>query len=430
MLPYLDRNDAERHLGNAIEAGTATCGVIGLGFIGSIVMRALLEAGIEAYGIDRSPAAVEAFSGGAHDMRTSNRWAVSSNPELVRDVDVVILAVRLLVQEDGSVVSEPLDSALRLLASHNRPARLVLLESTVPPGTTRRVAHELQAALSETAEVFVAHTPERLQVGSSPWTMRKIPHLVGGVDESATRLASQFLARVCDQVVPVRGPEISELSKLLENAFLTVGIALVAEVTSIAHAMGLSAADVTDAAATKPFGYFPFHPGPGVGGHCLPNDLKLLSRAGAEAGVPGELVNAASIVTARMPSELVRFTEDLLERRGIAIRGARIVLVGVGFKIGSSDTTESPAIGVTRELRRLAAVPVMLDTRVREFVVDGVPLEKVVAHSLPDTRAEAVIVLAGDPNIAGAVLSRLSEVVIDAGGGKALQGELPNAHRI
>jgi UDP-N-acetyl-D-glucosamine dehydrogenase len=400
------------------------CGVIGLGFIGSTLMDALIAAGVEAHGVDRDPVAVDRFlADHAQGTPAPERWSVGSDPAVLSDSDAVFVAVRLPVAANGEVDVETLRSVASVLRSLPGE-RLVLLESTVPPGTTRRFA----SWLGERADLFVAHSPERLAVGHDWQMLKGIPHLVAGVDAQATRLAEAFLRRICDTVVPVSSPEVTELSKLLENAFLSVGIALVGEVTRLAHDLGVSAREVSDAAATKPFGYYAFYPGPGVGGHCLPNDLRMLAEVARAAGKASPLLEAAITANAEHASRVVDRLDDLLRRNGSTLRSARVLCVGMGFKPGSPDTTATPAVEVMRLLRARGAEPLYVDSRVASFEVDSIAVPRLAPAELATSRISAVLVLAGDPELSEQQLP--GKVVLDAGGGAVLAGGLRSAHRL
>jgi UDP-N-acetyl-D-glucosamine dehydrogenase len=315
---------------------------------------------------------------------------------------------------------EPLRSAAEALGGHPRDERLVLLASTVPPGTTREFAGWIERSSSE---LFVAHGPERLSVGHDWRTLRRIPHLVGGLDPSATTLAARLLSELCDTVVPVSGPEVSELSKLLENAFLTVGIGLVGEIARIAHALDVSAREVTDAAATKTSGYHAFHPGPGVGGHCLRNDLEMLRHTARKLGWRPSLIDATAEVTEAHPRLVVDRLAALLSGVARRLEGSRILLVGMGFKVGTADTSASPAYDVVRLLRHRGAVPDYLDSRVAAVNIDGQAVERVSNTAVIPGRYAAVIVLAGDPALSADVLRSAGCLVLDTGGGVVLSGE-------
>jgi nucleotide sugar dehydrogenase len=397
------------------DAGAVRCAVVGLGFIGSTLMDALGAAGLEAHGYDRDPAAAARYRARERPQgAAATPWSAAADPAALAGAGVVLVAVRLPVDEAGEADLEPLRAAAALLRAHPLAGRLVLLASTSPPGTTRAFA----GWLGEEAAAHVAHVPERISVGHDWRTLRDTPHLVGGVDAASTRRAARFMGRVCRAVEPVSSPEVSELSKLLENAFLSVGVALAGEVTRIAHGMGVSAAEVCAAAATKPFGYHPFHPGYGLGGHCLPTDLRLLHAASRAAGCESALLAAAQAAAALQPAVLVDRLAAALG--GGTLAGARVLLVGVGFKPGSHDTSASPAFEVARVLRGRGALPAYLDSGVPWVDVDGVPLPRVTADGLDGERFDAALLLAGERGVTVAGLRRRAALVLDAGGGRVM----------
>ncbi len=307
---------------------------------------------------------------------------------------------------------EPLEAAAAILRPHIIGPRLILLESTVPCGMTRCFAE----SLGQRAGLFVAHSPERLSVGQDRRVFRSTPHLLGGVDAEAGRVGARFLSTLCDRVVEVSSPEVSELSKLLENGFLTTGIALANEVTRMAHALGIAAEEVCAAAATKPSGYYPFFPGPGMGGHCLGNDLKILISTANQFGAASPLLSAVAAAAMNGPELVMRRLEGLLLAHGSELHDRRVLLVGVGFKPGTSDTTGSPAIEIARLLRKRGAVVCYLDSQVREFAVDGQSVERMEDKALEGTKLAATVIVAGDRSTTFNRLIASSEFVLDARG--------------
>ncbi|MCP3980427.1 MAG: nucleotide sugar dehydrogenase [bacterium] len=401
------RDTAERTLIREIESRSVACGVIGLGFIGSTLVDALMQSGFSVRGYDRDPAAV---------ARASDRATVDTDASVIGDARVVFVAVRAIVGDGGEIDLEPLNSAAQTLRAHGVDGKLILVESTLPPGTTRRFAAE-SLGIGEASTTFVAHSPERLSAGHDWRVFRDTPHLVGGIDPASARVAERMLASVCKQVVPVSSPEVSELSKLLENVFISTGVALAGEITRLAHELGLSGAEVCEAAATKPFGYRAFHPGPGVGGHCLPNDLRILRTFAHDAGFVPPVLDGVERTTAAMPGYVVDRLDSALRDAGVRLEGSTVLLVGVGFKIGHPDTTKTPARAVARVLRARGAEVCFLDSQVNSFEVDGEPVRRMQNGDLRSGAIAAAILLAGDAQVEPARLREASAVVLDAGGG-------------
>lgn len=405
------------------------CAVIGLGFIGSTLMDALRVSRIETHGFDRDARAVVRYRARRDPAGElgDTTWSVGTDVRVLDRADVIFVAVRAPVDARGLTDLEPLENAGRCIRGLEPRERLIVVVSTLPPGTTRRFASSCSEGRSD---IFVVHSPERLSVGHDWRMLRRLPHLVGGVDVRSSRLGLSFLGRVFDQVVPVSAPEVSELSKLLENAFISVGVALIGEITRIAHGLGIPARDVTEAAATKSFGYHAFHPGPGIGGHCLPNDLAMLAQIARSLGFDAALVEAAAQVAALQPRLVVDRAESVLSGAEHGLRGARVLLVGMGFKPGTADTTASPAEGVVRELRRRKSSPCYVDSRVDSFSVDGEDVPRVEVGELESQTFRIALVLAGDPAVSSETLERSAETIVDAGGGFVLAGGPLNAHRL
>jgi nucleotide sugar dehydrogenase len=338
-----------------------------------------------------------------------------TDPRILDECDVIFIAVRNLV-DGGRVNEEPLEAATSLLRAHDR-TRLVILESTVTPGTTRRFAAALGTC--DGASVFVAHAPERLSAGQDHTHLRDTPHLVAGVDALATRMAAAMLAKICDHVVPVAAPEVSEVSKLMENAFLSVNIALTGEITRLCHGLGIRAHDVCRAAATKPRGFMPFYPGAGLGGHCLPNDLVLLAQSARSQGWEPGLVNGAIAANEHAPRLVVERLRQSLAVQNAGLSGATVLIVGVGFKVGSPDTTRSPAFDVVRELRRHGARVSYVDRWNSEFIVDSLPVARILAEDVRRQRYTAGVILSGADDLRAESLLEVCSLVLDAGGSRA-----------
>jgi UDP-N-acetyl-D-glucosamine dehydrogenase len=418
-------NASEAELRRAIESGRAPCTVVGLGYVGTALAIELADAGFEVRAYDRSAEVASRFAdedGAEHPGLAS----VGTDEDLLAGAQLVHVAVGLRCVSGAGVDLEPLRAVAASLRRHAVPARLVVLHSTVPPGTTRWFAGECSPDTSK-AVTFVAHCPERLQPGNPAWTVANTPHVVGGVDEASCRLAVQVLRHISAEVIPVSTPEVTELAKLMENAFIAVGVALVGEVASLAHALGVSGTEIAEAAGTKPFSYYPFLPGPGVGGHCIPNDLAMLGQLREELGVPAPLLDAADESVADLPRLTVGRLRSVMSAAGRELSGARVLLIGVGYKVNSSDLTNTPAREIVRLLRELGAKPAYLDDGVPSFEVDGTAVDRIDPERLSDMHFAAGLVLAGDPGLSGRSLARAADVVVDAGGGRVMDDGLAQA---
>ena len=403
---------------SVMRSAGARCGVVGLGFVGTSTLRFLAASGVDVVGYDRSePAVAKARAAIAADLGSEARWKIGTDPTVLATVSTVFVTVRLAPDGQGRFGTEPLEVVAATLQHHGADGQLVLIESTLPPGMTRRFAGWL-----DRPGMDVAHAPERLRIGDTDATLRAVPRLVGGLTPRATERGCAALVRVGLRPVPVTAPEVSELSKLLENAFLTTNIALVGEMTKLAVALGVPVHDVTAAAATKGHGFMPFHPGPGIGGHCLRNDLDLLRETAAGLGASTPMLDGIANVAASLPELVLRRLEQRLKTSGRRLPGATVLLVGVGFKPGSPDATETPAAPLCRLLRAAGAKVAYTDQLVPTFVVDGLPVPSVPGEELGGASPTAIVILAGDRAINADALRRTGACLLDAGGGGTMPG--------
>jgi UDP-N-acetyl-D-glucosamine dehydrogenase len=378
-------------------------------------MHGFLDAGFSVIGYDRSPLAVATCRHNTLEVFKGKKWSVGTDPVVLLDSDVIVVAVRILISRGYIPNFEPLQSVAKLLLNMSLDGRLILIASTLPGGSTRRLTREW-LGLDESSLTFVAHIPERLSEGQDWQELRTLPHLVGGLDPISTDIASEVMGTIVERIVPVSAPEVSELSKLLENAFLTVNISLVSEITKVAHCLGVTGTEVCSAAATKPSGYLPFFPGPGIGGHCLKNDLLILHNTFQAMGEDAPILDAVATEVDAMPILVInRLTELLLGR----LKEMDILLVGVGFKPWSSDTSATPAGPLVRLLRIAGANPIFVDGGVNYFDVDGQPVEKIDASELHHKRFPIAVILSGDPGLDPGILTSTAKQVLDASGGRA-----------
>jgi UDP-N-acetyl-D-glucosamine dehydrogenase len=398
-------------------------GILGLGIVGTASAHLAARAGYRVVGYDLNPARVE-------EVRFAlNKQAceISCEPHVLSSADIIVLAVRAATGPDGITNEHALASAWQTVTNLPPRERLILIETTVAPGTTRRLA--TTGPHPHGALLHVAHCPERLRVGEALEDLRTVPRLVGGLTPTATRLGCEFIESLGIPAVPVSQPEVAELSKLLENAFLTTGIALMGEISRIAHALGIRASEVAEAAETKPHGYFPFRPGPAIGGHCLINDMRLLRSAASALGVDSELLRGVQHAADRLNDNVMARLRVLLAAYEVSLRGACVWLIGIGFKVGSNDPSESAAIGLVRLLRQHGCSVVFSDSQIPASVVDGaaVPPAELMSSTF---RADAALLLSGDSAIDLAEVATRCRVVLDLGGSRIMRGDACNLERL
>jgi len=394
-----------------------TIGIIGLGYVGLPLGVVFAEAGHDVIGVDTDPGRLEALErreSYIEDVPSERVRALgdrlratSSYADLSR-AEAVIIAVPTPLTRNREPDLGPLLSSGSALATVLVPGQLVVLESTTYPGTTRERLVPLleESGLVAGRDFHVAFSPERVDPGRTDHTMRTTPKVVAGLTPACLERALALYREVCDHLVPVSTPETAELSKLLENIFRSVNIALVNELAILCDRMGIDIWEVVDAAATKPYGFMRFDPGPGMGGHCLPVDPFYLAWRAREFGVATQFIEHAGEVNQNMPHFCVEKIARALNEHSKAVRGSRIVVIGVSYKAGVGDLRESPALKLMRLLAERGAEVVYHDDHVPELVDGGLtsePLERalegcdaaVIVTAHPELDVDAVV--AGAP---------------------------------
>jgi len=398
-----------------------TIGIVGLGYVGLPLAVAFAEAGHEVIALDtdaRKIAALERRESYIEDVGSERLAAVSERIRPTRryadlsQAQAVIIAVPTPLTPNREPDLEPLLSSLSALAGVLVRGQLVVLESTTYPGTTRdRVAPMLEeSGLAAGRDFNVAFSPERVDPGRTDYTMRTTPKVVGGLTPQCLERALALYAEICDHLVPVSTPEAAELSKLLENVFRSVNIAMVNELAILCDRMGLDIWEVVDAAATKPYGFMRFNPGPGMGGHCLPVDPFYLSWKAREYDTPTEFIELAGEINQKMPHFCVEKIARALNEHSKPVRGSRIVIVGASYKAGVGDLRESPSLKIMEELRVLGAELAYHDEHVPElpgFGLQSEPLDSAMQGS------DAVVIVTAHPGLDVEAVVRDASLVVD-----------------
>jgi len=370
----LDRETGERFDVDALVAGfrerTAKIGVIGLGYVGLPLLRTCAERGFSALGFDIDRAKVETLNASESylrhissesiaALRQSGHLAATDDFSRLGDVDAIILCVPTPLTRQREPDLSFIVSTTEAVAPHLRRGHLVVLESTTYPGTTRDVMQPIleRRGLRSGRDFFLAYSPEREDPGNADFATADLPKVVGGDGPDALRLACALYDAVVTRTVPVSSLEAAEAVKLTENIFRSVNIALVNELKIVFEAMGIDVWEVIEAAKTKPFGYMPFYPGPGLGGHCIPIDPFYLTWKAREFNIATRFIELAGEVNTAMPQRVVDKTvEALSERAARALKGAKILIIGVAYKKNVDDTRESPALTIMELLERRGAL--------------------------------------------------------------------------
>ena len=378
--------------------------VIGLGYVGLPLAQAAVAAGLRVAGIDLDSAKVEGLRAGRSHVddladadvtaMLDDGFAPTTDPSVLAGADACTICVPTPLTSTGMPDLAAVESAVAAVADHLHPGMLVVLESTTYPGTTEDVVRPRleKSGLVAGRDFHLAYSPERVDPGNPTWGIRNTPKVVGGCTDACTEAAAALYGRFVEHVVRTRGTREAELAKLLENTYRHVNIALVNEMAIFTHDLGIDLWDAIDAAATKPFGFHAFRPGPGVGGHCIPIDPNYLSYTVRTLGYPFRFVELAQEINARMPAYVAVRAQRALNDAGKAVRGSRILLLGVSYKADIADERETPARPLARQLLSLGGDVRWHDPGVSGFAVDGRALS---TGDLQDevARADLVIVL-------------------------------------
>ena len=365
-------------------------GIVGLGYVGLPLQVAFARAGADVVGLDLNQSMLAALrEGKSHieDVADSELAEVAAKTSFTSEVadlaacDAILICVPTPLTENREPDLRALESAGRAIGTIIRPGQLIVLESTTYPGTTReRLVPLLEASgLKAGSDFAVAFSPERVDPGRTDFTLRTTPKVVGGLTEACADRAIEVYGAVCDHIVKVSSPEAAEMTKLLENIFRSVNIALMNELAMLADRMGIDIWEVVDAAATKPYGFMRFEPGPGMGGHCLPVDPFYLSWRARQFDLSTEFIELAGKVNQQMPYYCVDRIARSLNDGAIALRGAKVLLVGISYKAGVGDIREAPSLKIAEQLLEAGADLSYHDPHVAELKdlqLTSVPLEE------------------------------------------------------
>lgn len=354
-------------LKEGIERRSLRIAIIGQGYVGLPLSMAFSQAGFRVLGLEADPEKVAALNAGHSYVpdisHNTVREALTCGYEATCDAERLaeVQAILITVPTPYTKTKQPdmtyVQQAARSIAAHLQPGQLIILESTTYPGTTEELlVPELEAGGLKAGKDFeVAYSPERIEPGNRKFGLWNTPKVVGGLTPRASGLAAALYSTVVEKVVVVSSPAAAEMTKLLENTYRHVNIALANEMAQLCHAMGINVWEVVEAAATKPFGYSAFYPGPGVGGHCIPIDPYYLVWKAQENEVVARLVELAGQINDGMPDWVVERIADLLNDRGRSLRGSQVLLIGVSYKKDVPDLRESPALKVLEKLHRKGA---------------------------------------------------------------------------
>jgi UDP-N-acetyl-D-glucosamine dehydrogenase len=359
---------ASETLAQKIRAREARVGVVGLGYVGLPLAVEFANAGFRVTGIDVQSSRVDRVNAGSSYVQDvpssamsslidSGRLRATDDFSIISELDTISICVPTPLRKTKDPDMSYIDAACREIARYLRPGMLVILESTTYPGTTREFVLPILAndGLRVGDDFFLCFSPERVDPGNQKYRTKSIPKVVGGITPDCTAMGELFYSQALDTVIPVGSAEVAEMVKLLENTFRMINIGLVNEMAMMCSRLGINVWEVIDAAATKPFGFMPFYPGPGLGGHCIPIDPFYLSWKTRQAGVEARFIELAGCINAQMPSFVLEKIQSALNDIGKPLKGSHIHVLGVAYKRDVEDLRESPALDIMLMLERRGA---------------------------------------------------------------------------
>lgn len=405
----------------------ATVGIVGLGYVGLPLAVVMAEAGYKVIGVDNDPAKVELIRRGESSVEdVSSRdlsrlvqagsIVVSDSSQDLKGVDGISICVPTPLRKTGDPDLSFIISAARGLLPILHPGMVVVLESTTYPGTTRELLlPEFEGAGYQVGEdLFLAFSPERVDPGRQDWTTKNTPKIIGGTTDACTQVAAAMYGRALEEVVPVSSAEVAEMTKLLENTFRAVNIALVNELVLMCDRLDIDVWEVIEAAGTKPFGFMKFTPGPGLGGHCIPIDPLYLSWKLKSVKYNARIIELASEINTNMPRYVVQRVQDALNRRGVAVSGAKILILGVAYKPNVSDTRESPALDVIGLLMAKDAEVNYYDPYIPAIQHEGWDLSSVQNLGDEVARADCVVIITDHTEVDYKLVAKSASLVFDS----------------
>lgn len=416
----------EKRLLSKIDDNRAVVAVMGMGYVGLPLGIEIINAGFEVFGFDPDNSRVSSLRKGnsyiidvadetLKKALKTGRFKVTQDPAVIARSDIVVICVPTPLSRNKDLDLSAIVKATSLVRKSLRKGMLVILESTTYPGTTDELLKEALESKGMKAgrDFFLAMSPERVDPANAQFTTSNTSKILGGTSRACTRVAGAFLRKFVDNVIEVSSPRVAEMTKIFENTFRLVNIALVNEFAQICSRMGLDVYEVIDAAATKEFGFMPFYPGPGVGGHCIPLDPYYLSWKSKEFDLHPRFIELASEINENMPYYVVEKTARVLNEMGKPIKGTKILAIGVAYKKDVEDTRESPALKVIELLDQRGAHIALHDPFVPDLKVNRKKLKSSPLSGRLIERSDLVIILTDHSKVNYKLIAQKARVIID-----------------
>ncbi|WP_418602688.1 nucleotide sugar dehydrogenase [Mycolicibacterium sp. SCSIO 43805] len=409
---------------------TVRAGVVGLGYVGLPLAVEFANAGFTVVGLDVDPRKCEAVNRGQSHIQDvphasvaklveAGRLSAVSDLSVVEALDTVSICVPTPLRKTRDPDLSHVIAAAEAIKQYLHPGMLIVLDSTTYPGTTDEIVRVIleQTGLKAGEDFFLAFSPERIDPGNTVWNTKNVPKVVGGLTPDCSTLTAALYGTSIDRVVKVSSPRTAEMVKLLENTFRAINIGLVNEIAQMCDRIGIDVWEVIDAAATKPFGFMPFYPGPGLGGHCIPIDPFYLSWKVREVGFEARFIELAGQVNGAMPHYVVAKIADALNEHAKSVKGAKILVVGAAYKPEVSDVRESPALDVMALLQRKGALVSYHDPLVPQIDGDWWPgqsrMDSVSLTNYELEDADCVVVLTAHKSVDYERIAELARLIID-----------------
>ena len=425
MYTAVQSIEVSTELKNKIESKTARVGIVGLGYVGLPLAMEFAKAGFPVTGIDVLNAKVEGLNRGQSHIQdipdsevarfiADKRFSATTDFSIVRELDTINICVPTPLRKTKDPDMSYIVSAVEQIAEHFHPGLLVILESTTYPGTTDELLLPTfeKTGLKVGEDFFLCFSPERVDPGNPVYQTSNTPKVVGGVTPACTEMGRLFFSQALDTVVPVSNTRVAEMVKLLENTFRMINIGLVNEMAIMCDGMGINVWEMIDAAATKPFGFMPFYPGPGLGGHCIPIDPFYLSWKTKQSGIEARFIELAGYINGNMPHFVVDKIQNALNDQAKSVKGSHVHIAGVAYKRNIDDMRESPALDVILLLQKRGARVTYSDPYVPQLKLDGLELksEELIATA---SAADCVVIITDHSKFDYRELVAASNLVVD-----------------
>jgi UDP-N-acetyl-D-glucosamine dehydrogenase len=426
MAPKRRSSPPLRRFTEHVSGRRARIGVIGLGYVGLPLATEFAKAGFRVTGFDIDPRRVARLQTGrsyiqdvpsreVRDLVTAGRFHATTDFDELRTMDAIEICVPTPLRKTRDPDVSYIISAVQEIAPRLRRGQLIVLESTTYPGTTDELVRPIleEQGMRAGKDYFLAFSPERIDPGNPRFHTRNIPKVVGGATADCRRAVSTLYEMVFEQVVPVTSTQVAETVKLLENTFRSVNIGMVNEIALMCDKLNIDVWEVIDAAATKPFGFMPFYPGPGLGGHCIPIDPFYLSWKARQSGFEARFIELAGQVNGSMPYHVVRRVADSLNSRRRSVRGARVLLLGVAYKADIDDVRESPSLDILEILEKEGARVSYCDPYVPQLLHGGKRLRSLPFRASTLRSAECVVIATAHKAFDYQLISRHARSIVD-----------------